>query len=329
MQSASAAASDAAATSPATALQIPVRSAFYAPALMATSALLFACMTVTLRLATAHVSAFEAGFFRSLFGLVFSLPLLIKPGFALLRTAHFSLYLLRSLFGTMAMLCSFWAVAHLPLATAVSISYSTPLFVTIGAVFLLGEIVRARRWTAVAIGFIGILVILRPGATTELIERDPFDMLVALAGAAIAAGSYISIKFLSRTEPPDAVVIYMTLIMTPLSLIPASFYWTWPDAAGWFWVILTGLLATLGQVFMTRAYQAGDVSALIPINFVQLPIVAVVAFFVFGQALDLATAFGAAIIIGSNLYIARREAMLARRTATDPLVAASESGQTG
>lgn len=275
---------------------------------MATSAVLFALMAITLRLATRHVSAFEAGFFRSLFGLIFALPLLIKPGLRLLHTRNFSLYLLRSVFGTLAMLGSFWALAHLPLATAVAISYSTPLFVTIGAVFLLGEIVRARRWSAVACGFLGVLLILKPGAT-----GFSFDMLVALAAAAIAAGSYISIKFLSRTEPADAVVIYMGLIMTPLSLIPALFAWTWPDAAGWVWVVLTGLLATVAQVCMTRAYQAGDVSALIPINFIQLPIVAICAYFVFDQALDGGTALGAAIIVGANLYIARREAQLANQ----------------
>jgi len=294
---------------------------------MTTSAVLFALMAITLRLATRHVSAFEAGFFRSLFGLIFSLPLLIRPGFALLRTAHFRLYALRSAFGTLAMLASFWAIAHLPLATAVSISYSTPLFVTIGAVFLLGEVVRARRWSAIAIGFAGVLVIMRPAASAEALGKESFDMLIALAGAAIAAGSYISIKFLSRTEPPDAVVIYMSLIMTPLSLIPALFAWTWPDPAGWFWVVLTGLLATSGQVCMTRAYQAGDVSALIPINFIQLPIVAVCAWFAFGQALDATTALGAGIIIASNIYIARREAMLARKMLNDPSIATSQSGQ--
>ncbi|MGH8121975.1 MAG: DMT family transporter [Rudaea sp.] len=291
---------------------------------MATSAVLFAFMAITLRLATAHVSAFEAGFLRSLFGLVFALPLLIKPGFALLRTRHFSLYLLRSVFGTLAMLGSFWALAHLPLAQAVSISYSTPLFVTIGAVFLLGEVVRARRWSAIAIGFIGVTIIMRPGATNFSV-----DMLVALAAAAISAGSYISIKFLSRTEPADAVVIYMALIMTPLSLIPALLFWTWPDATVWFWLVLTGLLATVAQTCMTRAYQAGDVSALIPINFVQLPIVAVSAYFVFGQLLDAGTVIGAAIIIIANIYIVHREAQLAHRTVTDPAIAPSEAGQAG
>jgi drug/metabolite transporter (DMT)-like permease len=305
------------------------RSALYAPLLMTISAVLFGFMAVTLRLATAEVSSFEAAFFRSFFGLIFSLPLLFKPGIALLRTKRFRLYLLRGLSGTISMLASFWALAHLPLAQAISISYSTPLFVTIGAVFLLGEVVRARRWSAVLIGFVGVLIIMRPWSMPATDSNASFDMLIALFGAAVAASSYISIKFLSRTEPADAVVIYMTVIMTPLSLIPAVFYWTWPDAVGWIWLVLTALLATIAQVCMTRAYQAGDVSALVPINFIQLPVVVICSYFLFAQQLDSYTAIGAAIIIGANIYIARREAILARRVVTDPAVAPSEIGQTG
>ena len=298
--------------------QAPVRShapsaraRHYAAELMAASAILFGLMAVTLRLACAQVSSFEAAFFRSLFGLVFSLPLLYGPGLALLRTQNFHLYIVRSMFGALAMLSGFWALAHLPLAEAVSIAYSTPLFVTIGAVLMLGEVVRLRRWTAVVAGFVGVLIIMRPGAT-----KFSFDTLVALAGAAFAAGSYISIKFLSRSEPADAVVIYMNMIIAPLCLIPALWFWSWPDAAGWFWLVLTGLLGTLGQFCMTRAYHAGEVSALTPINFIQLPVVVICAYFLFDQKLDVATAVGAAIIVGANVYIARREARLMRAAQT-------------
>ena len=287
------------------------RARMYAVELMAASAILFGLMAVTLRLACAQVSSFEAAFFRSLFGLVFSLPLLYGPGLALLRTQNFHLYIVRSMFGALAMLSGFWALAHLPLAEAVSIAYSTPLFVTIGAVLMLGEVVRLRRWTAVVAGFVGVLIIMRPGAT-----KFSLDTLVALAGAAFAAGSYISIKFLSRSEPADAVVIYMNMIIAPLCLIPALWFWSWPDAAGWFWLVLTGLLGTLGQFCMTRAYHAGEVSALTPINFIQLPVVVICAYFLFDQKLDVATAVGAGIIVGANVYIARREARLARAAQT-------------
>jgi drug/metabolite transporter (DMT)-like permease len=278
---------------------------------MAASAILFGLMAVTLRLAVTQVSAFEAAFFRSVFGLLFSLPLLYRPGVALLYTRNFHLYIMRGIFGTLAMLTGFWALAHLPLAQAVSIAYSTPLFVTIGAVLVIGEVVHVRRWTAVLAGFIGVLVIMRPG-TSEF----SFDMAVALASAALAAGSYISIKFLSRTEPADAVVIYMNVIVAPLSLIPALWFWTWPDALGWIWLVLTGLLGTAGQVCMTRAYQAGEVSALVPLNFLQLPVVVICAYFLFGQRLDLTTLLGAVLIIGANIYIARREAAIAAATHT-------------
>jgi len=293
---------------------------WHAPGLMAASAILFGLMAVTLRLAVTQVSSFEAAFFRSLFGLLFSLPLLYKPGFALLRTQNFHLYVVRGLFGTLAMLTGFWALAHLPLAQAVSIAYSTPLFVTMAAVVMLGEVVHLRRWTAVLAGFIGVLVIMRPGSS-----EFSFDMAVALASAALAAGSYISIKFLSRTEPADAVVIYMNVIVTPLSLIPALWHWTWPDAVGWIWLVLTGLLGTAGQVCMTRAYQAGEVSALVPLNFIQLPVVVICAYFLFGQRFDAATALGAVIIIGANIYIARREAQLARRGHAKDVVASQVS----
>ena len=289
---------------------------------MTASAVLFGLMAITLRLATAQVSSSEAAFFRAFFGLIFTLPLLIKPGLGLLRTSRFHLYLLRGLTGAMSMLASFWALAHLPLAQAVSISYSTPLFVTIGAVFLLGEIVRARRWTAVAVGFLGVLVIMRPGSL-----HFSADMLVALGGAMLAASAYISIKFLSRSEPADAIVIYMSLIMSLVSLPLAVATWTWPDAIGWLWAVLVGLLGTAGQITMTRAYHMGEVSALAPLNYLQLPVVSGLAWLVFAQSVDAGTLIGAAIIIAANIYIAHREAKLARGVTTDPDLAPSESGQ--
>ncbi len=277
-------------------------------------------------------------FFRSLFGPELpALPLLIKPGLTRCCAPHIlvSIFLRGVVSARLAMLGSFWALSHLPLATAVSISYSTPLFVTIGAVFLLGEVVRARRWSAVAIGFAGVLIIMRPGVTSAAAGSAPLDMLVALAAAAIAAGSYISIKFLARTEPADAVVIY-----TPgdhdrrLLRCSNSCRAVRLGLARCGWLVLGRRRPACSPRSVrglrdARAYQAGDISALIPINFIQLPIVALCAYFVFGQALDAGTAIGAGIIVCANVYIARREAMLTRRTVSDPLIAASGSGQSG
>ncbi|WP_347261048.1 DMT family transporter [Rudaea sp.] len=299
------------------------RSPLHAYALMAASAVLFGLMAIVMRLGTERgLHAFEMGFFRSAFGLLFALPLLHGRGLALLRTNHFHLYLLRGGLGAVSMLASFWALAHLPLAQAIAISFSTPLFVTIGAVFLLGEIVRARRWTAVAVGFVGVLVIMRPGSL-----HFSVDMLVALGGAMAAASAYISIKFLSRSEPADAIVIYMTAIMGVVTLPLALATWTRPDATGWLLAALVGLLGTAGQITMTRAYHMGEVSALAPLNYLQLPVVSICAWFIFAQSVDTGTLAGAAIIIAANLYIAHREAKLAQRAMTAPELAPSGSGQ--
>jgi drug/metabolite transporter (DMT)-like permease len=288
------------------------RDAVTATLLMLASAVLFGMMAITIRYASSELHPFEIAFFRNLFGLMFALPLLIRAGPGLLQTSKLPLYLMRCAIGMVSMLCGFWAIVNLPLAQAVALSYSTPLFVTIGAVLVLHEVVRARRWTAVLIGFIGVLVIVRPGS-----EGFTAGSLVAVTAAVFSASVAISIKFLSRTEPADAIVLFTTMIWVPMSLLPALFYWTWPSAAGWGWVMLAGFFGTAAHMCWTRAFKLGDASALTPLSFVQLPIVAVLAWLLFGEALDRYTAIGAAIIFASSFYIARREAKLARRTVTD------------
>ena len=164
---------------------------------------------------------------------------------------------------------------------------------------------------------IGMLVIVRPGSADF-----SFGVLVALLGAVASAVVSISIKFLSRTESPDSIVLYTTLLWVPLSFLPALPVWQWPSWESWLWVGMAGLLGTIGHMFWTRALRLGDVSALTPINFLQLPVVAVLAYFLFAEKLDAYTALGAGIIFAANIYIARREAQLARRAVTDPEISA-------
>lgn len=283
--------------------------------LMLASACMFGCMAVVIRLASDQLHPFEIAFFRNLFGLVFALPLLLRHGPGLLRTSKLPLYFFRSAIGIVSMLCGFWAIVNLPLAQAVSLSYSTPLFVTIGAVLVLGEVVRARRWTAVALGFVGVLCILRPGS-----EFSP-GVLVALLAAALSAAVAISIKFLSRTEKPDAIVLYTTLLWVPLSLLPALWVWENPQGMTWLWIVLAGFFGTAGHMCWARALRLGDASMLTPISFLQVPLVATAGYLLFGEYLDAWVIVGAAIIFFANAYIAHREAQLARRTTTDPEIA--------
>ncbi len=292
--------------------------------LMLGSTLLFALMVIAIRLASESLHTFQIAFFRNFFGMAAALPLLMRAGRGLgfLRTEQLPRYVVRCLIGMLSMFCGFWAIGNLPLAQAVSLSYSTPIFVTIAAVWLLGERVRARRWAAVALGFVGVLVILRPGSG----EFSP-GLLVAVAAAILSGLVAIQIKELSRTEPADRIVIWTTLFWVPMSFLPALAVWQWPQGIVWLWVVAAGLLGTGGHMLWTRALKIGEVSALTPISFMQLPVVALFGWVLFGQTLDRWTAIGAAIILASNAYIAHREAQLARRAATKAPTEAAKPGE--
>jgi len=285
----------------------PLRAAL----LMLASTLSFGLMAISIRLASAEVETTEIAFFRNAFGLLALLPVILRPGKPLPRTAHLPRYLVRTVIGLCSMLCGFWSIGHLPLSQAVSLSYSTPLFVTIAAVFWLREKVHVRRWMAVAAGFTGVLVIVRPWS-----EAFSPGLLVAVAAAVISAIVAIQIKQLSRIDAPDTVVFYTYLFWVPMSLVPALFQWHWPQGVTWLWLVGCGIFGTGGQLLWTRALRLGEVSALQPISFMQLPVVIVLGWWLFGETLDLATAVGAGIILASTAYIAHREAVLARRAAT-------------
>jgi len=287
--------------------------------MMVASATLFGLMAVAIRYASHTLHAFEIAFFRCTFGALFALPLLRVHGWQILRTQRLGFYVARCLVGTVSMLCGFWALVHLPLAQAVALSYSTPMFVTIGAVLVLGEIVRLRRWSAVVAGFIGVLVIMRP-ATADFSSAS----LVALAAAAMSGLVTISIKFLSRSEPPDRIVLLTTLLWVPMTLPGALAVWQWPTLEAWPWLVLSGALGTGGHYCWTRALKLADASALAPLSYLQLLVVAVLAWLLFDETVDRYTVIGAVIVISSSLYIARREARLARAQHNDPVIAKGE-----
>lgn len=290
--------------------------------LMLGSTLLFGLMTIAIRLASTTLHTFEIAFFRNFFGLVAALPLVVRHGPDLLHTTQWPRYLFRCTVGLVSMMAGFWAIGHLPLAQAVALSYSTPIFVTIAAVLFLHEQVRARRWAAVALGFVGVLVIVRPGT-------DGFSAgtLVALTAAVLSGVVSIQIKQLSKVDPADRIVVFTTSLWVPMSLLPALAVWRWPEGIAWVWVVAAGFLGTGGHMLWTRALKLGDVSALTPISFMQLPLVAAAGWLLFQEPVDRWTATGAAIIFIANAYIAHREARLARTSGTHAPVEAAKPGE--
>ena len=229
--------------------------------------------------------------------------------FAALRTDHHRYYLGRSFLGFLSMLTWFTALAMMPLAEATALSFTSPLFATIFAVVLLHEVVRRRRWTATVIGFIGAMIILRPGMSDLGIAHA-----LVLGSSALAGVNAILVKQLTRSESANAIVTYMTLYILPMSLVPALFVWVMPPLHTVPLIVGLGLLATFGHQAMTRAFVATDTSIVMSFDYARLPFVALIAWFVFGEVPDIWTWVGAAVIVGASTYIAHREAAAAGRT---------------
>jgi drug/metabolite transporter (DMT)-like permease len=272
---------------------------------MALSSAAFAGMTATIRPTSQELHSFEIAFFRCLFGLLFMMPWLARAGIGALRTQRLPLYI-----GLFAMTTWFWAISITPMATVTSLFFATTLFAGVLAVLVLREKVGPRRWAAMVVGFLGVLVILRPG-----VDQVTFGAMLSLGAAALAGVSMTVVKLLSRTERPEAIITYMTLFLTPLSLIPALFVWVWPSWEVLAWLVAVSGFATTGHWGLTRAFRLSDSSAVMPFMYAQLPFVAAIGFVAYGEVPDIYTWIGGAIIAASSVYIAHREARRAKEAA--------------
>ncbi len=282
---------------------------------MTLAAFFFSLMNTLVRVASDDLPPLEVAFFCNLFASASMLPWVLSSGFSGLDTSHFRLHLTRAVIGVFAMGFWFTSLAIVPLADAVALNFTMPLFIVAGAATILGEKVGLRRWGATAIGFVGMLVILRPGIAVV----SPV-MVLPVATAALMATSALILKHMSATVRAGTSVLYMNLLMTPLSLVPAAFVWIWPHWEDFFLLAALGFLAMLAHLALARALAAADASAIAPFDYARLPFIALFAFLLFGEVAEIWTWIGAAIIAGSAFYIARRESVLAKqRDATPPI----------
>ena len=279
--------------------------------LMLGSTLLFAAMHASIRHLSADLHPFEMAFFRNVFGLLFVVPWIVRYGLVLLRTERIGLHLVRTAFNLMAMLSFFYALSITPLSEVTALGFTAPIFTTVLAVLVLREVVGPRRWAAIAIGFVGTLIILRPG-----FHEVGTGQLLTLFSSLAWACALMAIKTLSRTESSVTIIAYMGLLMIPASLVPAVFVWQWPVGAQWWWLLAIGLLGGAGQLCMTEALKQADTSVVMPIDFCKLIWVAVIAYLAFGEIPGLYTWLGGAVIFSSTMYIAYREQSRARPVRT-------------
>lgn len=275
--------------------------------LMVLGAVCVASQNAMIRVISSDIHTFEIVFFRNLFGLIAMLPLFLKFGTSMMRATHKPSLLLMSVWHLIGMICYFLAIAYLPLADVIALSFSKPLFVTLGAALLLAEVVRARRLAAVLIGFLGVLIVLQPGAEV----MSPY-ILVVLCGTVMGAATSLMIKHLTTRETVPTIVWYQAMFATALSLPLCLINWQTPDLFEWFMLALIGILGTLSWLMATRALSLIDASAAAPFEFLRLPCAALIAYLMFNEIPSLSTWFGGAVIFGATFYIMRREQQLAK-----------------
>ncbi len=273
---------------------------------MIVSCIAFASMWVMIRYASRTLHAFEIVFFRNSIGALVLMPMILRnPG--LIRLERLRANLRRATSGFVATMGTFYAVAHAPLATALSINYTAPLFATAGAVLFLGERIHFRRVAALVVGFAGMLIVVRPGA----LPLTP-GVIAAMVSAVSTAFSIVAIRALVAADDSRAVAAWTFLLTTIPSLVVASFVWTWPPLALWPLLGLIGSAAAIGQLALSRAFALAEASAILPYDFVRFGLIAIAGIALFGERLDALTIVGGAVILASTIYLAVREAQVAR-----------------
>ncbi len=277
--------------------------------MLVSCALIAAVATLGRYVTTEGVPPMQVVFLRLFFALVTMAPLLLWRGTDLVRTDQIGTYGIRVAIGLCAMSTWFIALSMVPVGDVTAISFLSPLFATVFAVFLLGEVVRIRRWMATLVGFGGALIILRPG-----LSEITLGVWITIFSAVMMGLSTMFIKRLTDGDDPDKVVFISTALMTPIMLFPALYVWQWPDPGLWPYLALFGPLATIGHVTLARAFAAAEASLVMGFDFARLPFAVLYGYLLFGEIIDLWTWIGAGIIFVASLYIARREAYLRRRS---------------
>lgn len=271
-----------------------------ATGLMIAASVMNAADTMMVRLLAQDLHSFVIVFFRSLFGLLFIMPWIIKRR-ALLKTSHLPVHLLRAGLKLLALAAFFTAIATASLSDVTTIAFTSPIFVTIGAWVILGEKPVTRRVIAVVLGFSGVIVILHPGSGTISVA-----LLFALTGAILTAIIHLMLKKMSSYESTETLVAWNLMLTVPLAILPALWFWTTPTLPQLALLALQGGAGALTMAMVTRAMALAEASYITQIEFLRLPIVALFAYLFYGEVITLETLMGASIIFASTLLMVGR-----------------------
>ncbi len=268
---------------------------------MVLSSLVFAVMATCIKLLGQDLPVIEILFFRQMFVILVVLPAIARGFPTVLVTSRWPVHLTRALLAFVAMTAGFTALVHLPLAEATAISFARTLFTTILAVVFLHEVVGWRRWTATLVGFLWVVVVARPSP-----EQFNEYALLALLSACFVAALQIALRSLAQTERPVTIMAYQNVCLSLLLAGPAAYLWvtpTWEQVA---FLAAIGVLMSVVQWTMIKAYGIGEASAIAPMEYGRLLFATVAGIWVFAEVPTVYTLVGATLIIASTLYTVHR-----------------------
>ena len=288
------------------------------------SVLVFIVMASLIKAAAAHVPAGEMVFFRSLFAIPVIVVWLtwqgqLSTGF---RTKNPLGHVWRGLMGTMGMGLGFAGLGYLPLPEVTAISYASPLLVVIFAAMFLGEQVRAFRVTSVALGLVGVLIVLSPrlsvvpGSVTS--HAEALGAILVLGSAVFAALAQVFVRKLILLETTTAIVFYFSVTSTVLALATIPFGWVWPTPREAMFLMGAGLLGGVGQILLTSSYRHADASLVAPFDYASMLFALAIGYFVFAEVPSVTMLAGAALVVAAGILIIWRESRLGlKRSGSD------------
>lgn len=283
---------------------------------MLVAAGMFSVMVTIIKIIGSRLSIFEILFFRQLVMTILVAPVIFRGLPQSLQTKRPSLQALRIVAATTAMTLGFSAFIHLPLSEATAIGFSKTMFITILAILFLKEKVGIRRWGAVVIGFIGVVIMITPEDGWHTFSGFNIWSLAALASAACAGLVMVIIRRLSQVDQAITILSYQAIFVGLLMIVPTILLWVTPTLEEWLWLGLLGLVSVIAQAANIRAYKAGEATAVSSIDYTRLVYASILGFLIFSEIPDLNTMIGAAVIIAASLYTLQREGQQGKKLAS-------------
>lgn len=274
----------------------------------------FSSTNAIIRALSSDLPPVEISFFRSIFGVLLQLPFVAWFGVSALRTSRPQLHLARGLLHAVSMILWFVALSMVPLAETAALEFAAPIMSTSIAILFLGEIARVRRLVALAVGILGVFIVVRPG-----FETVSWGQIIVLVSVALWAGCQLIIREVSRTDSAFIQGFYTAVIFVPITAVVAAPVWVWPTMAELAVSLVIAASSTIGIWFYGEAFRRAEMTAILPLESTKLLWAVLYGVVFFAEAPEVLTLVGGVVIFAAAAYITIREAQLARRPVVAPV----------